>query len=213
MTACKALVRPVAESIQKSFYIMARPDAAKNFKLIDMYSEWVSDNPRQKHGDAVKEFLRLPKPQKLMGHQITTNRFRKLCEKHSAGSIRKCLYNDKTLKDQAALYAHLNSSSHANTSGDFSVRRDPELSWRFMDFTAELSLLNLFMPGQLSARAFERTGSLGKVSTVCTARRRRSGPSPQAGQHVPRRCRIHEEPRDKVGIQFTIRRVSVCEQR
>ena len=145
MTACKALVRPVAESIQKSFYIMARPDAAKNFKLIDVYSEWVSDNPRQKHGDAVREFLRLPKPQKLMGHQITANQFGKLCEKHSAGSIRKCLYNDETLKDQAALYAHLNSSSHANTSGDFSVRCDPELSGRFMDFAAELSLLNLFM--------------------------------------------------------------------
>lgn len=145
MTAHKALMRPVAESIQKSFYIMARPNTARNFKLIDMCSEWVSDNPRQKHDDVVKEFLRLPKPQKLMGRQITSNQFKKLCKKHSAGSIRKCLYNDKTLKDQAALYAHLNSSSHANMSGDYSVRRDPELSWRFMNFTAELSFLNLFM--------------------------------------------------------------------
>jgi len=145
LTSCQALMRPVAESIQKSFYIMARPNAARKFKLIDMCSEWVSDNPRQKHGDAVKEFLRLPNPQKLMGRQITANQFGKLCEKHSAGSIRRRLYNDKTLKDQAALYAHLNSSSHANASGDCSVRRDPELSGRFMDFTAELSFLNLFM--------------------------------------------------------------------
>ena len=144
LTSCQAMMRPVAESIQKSFYIMARPDAARNFKLMDMCSEWVSDNPRQKHGDAVREFLQLPKPQKLMGRRITANQFRKLCEKHSSGSIRKCLYN-KTLKDQAVLYAHLNSSSHANASGDFSVRRDPEQSWRFMDFTAELSFLNLFM--------------------------------------------------------------------
>ena len=158
MTAHKALMRPVADSIQKSFYLMARPNATRNFKLIDMYSGWVSENPSQKYRDAVEEFMRLPEAQKLFGEQITANQFRKLCEKHSAARIRRYLYNDETLKDQAVLYAHLNSSSHANTSGDSSVRRAPELSGRFMDFATGLSFFNLFLLANSQHRHLEELG-------------------------------------------------------
>ena len=158
LTSCQALLRPVAESIQKSFYIMARPHSVENFRLIDAYSRWVSSNPRQNHHNAFKEFLQIPEAKKLVGPQITANQFIDLRKEHSAGNIRKCLYNDETLKDQAVLYADLNSSSHANTSGDFLVWRDPVMSERFMDFTTNLSFFSLFLLANSQHRHLEGRG-------------------------------------------------------
>ena len=145
ITTYEALVRPVVESIPKSFYIIARPSAAKNCRLADMYSSWVSKNPRQKQRDAREEFLQLPEPQKLLGEQITESQLDKLCRKHSPGHIRKRIYGDEDLKTQAILYDHLNSSSHASTFRPSPLRRDPERSAHFMDLAAELSFFNLFL--------------------------------------------------------------------
>ena len=158
MTAYENLVRSVVESIPKSFYIIARPSAAKNCRLADMYSSWVSKNPRQKQRDAIEEFLQLPKPQKLLGEQITASRFDELCKKHSVGHIRKCIYGDEDLKTQAVLYAHLNSSSHANTLRPSPLRREQERSERFMDLAAELSFFNLFLLVNSQSRTLKEMG-------------------------------------------------------
>ena len=158
MTVYENLVRSVVESIPKSFYIMARPSSAKNFRLIDMYSGWVSENSGQKHRDAVEEFLQLPEPQKLLGEQITPNQFGELCKKHSAGHIRKRLYVDEDIKTQAVLYAHLNSSSHSSTIRPSQLRRDPEQSAQFMDLATELSFFNLFLLVNSQSRTLEKLG-------------------------------------------------------
>lgn len=146
MTAYESLMRPVVESIPKSFYIMEHQETAKDFMLVEMHSAWRSPNPNQKYIDSIGEFLKLPQPQKLLGgRQITAEIFDEFRRSHSNKRVRARLYRAKTLEDQEDLYAKLSYSSHANMLRPFQFPRDPELSGRFMDFTTGLSFFNLFL--------------------------------------------------------------------
>lgn len=158
VAAYKCLMRPVAESIQKSFYLMGHPQAAKHFELIDLHSQWVSENPHQKRPQPFEEFLQLPGPRKLLDGKITSDEFYELRRKYSAGRVRRCLYSDKALKDQAILYAHLNSSVHANPFGKFQIRRDPVLTEHFMDFATNLSFFNLFLLANAQSEPLKELG-------------------------------------------------------
>ena len=159
MTAYEALMRPVDESIPKSFYIMAHPETTKNFMLMEMYSAWRSPNPDQKYLDSIDEFLKSPQPQKLLGGlQITAKTFGKFCKSHSNKRVRARIYNAETLEAQETLYARLSYSSHANMLRPFQVQRDPGLSGRLMDLTTVLSFFNLFLTANSQHRHLKRRG-------------------------------------------------------
>lgn len=156
--AYEGLVRPVVESIPKSFYLMARPHTVRSFMVIDLYSTWRSRNPRQRYRDSAGEFLRLPRPRKLLGETITPAQFSGLRKKHSNRHIRECLYGDETLKLQTDLYAKLSSSSHANVFRPFPVPREPERSEYFENVATALSFFNLFLLVNSQSRTLKEMG-------------------------------------------------------
>ena len=159
MAAYEALTRPVAESIPKSFYIMAHPETARNFMLKETYSAWRSPNPGQKYIDSIGEFLKSPQPQKLLGgRQIEAEIFDEFCKSHSNKRVRARLYSDKTLEAQEELYAGLSNSSHANMFRPFEFPPGSELSGRFMDFVTDLSFFNLFLLANSQSRTFKEVG-------------------------------------------------------
>lgn len=156
--AYEVLVRPVVESIPKSFYLMARPHAVRSLMAIDLYSAWRSQNPRQKYRDSAGGFFRLPRPRKLLGKTITPEQFSDLRKNHSNKRIRECLYGDETLKLQTDLYAKLSSSSHANMFRPFPAPRDPARSEYLENVTAALSFFNLFLLANSQKRTLEELG-------------------------------------------------------
>lgn len=156
--AYEALVRPVVESIPKSFYLMARPHTVRNFMVIDLYSTWRSQNPRRKYCDSADEFFRLPRPRRLLGKAITPDQFSNLRRNHSNKHIRECLYGGETLKLQTDLYAKLSSSSHANLFRQFPVPRDPARSEYFENVTTVLSFFNLFLLANSQSRTLKNLG-------------------------------------------------------
>ena len=156
--AYEVLVRPVVESIPKSFYLMARPHAVRSLMAIDLYSAWRSQNPRQKYNDSVDEFFRSSRPRELLGKTMTATDFSDLHRQHSNKRIRECLYVDEILKLQTDLYAKLSSSSHANVFRPFPAPREPARSEYFENVTAALSFFNLFLLVNSQSRTLKDLG-------------------------------------------------------
>lgn len=156
--AYEVLVRPVFESIPKSFYLMARPHAVRSLMAIDLYSAWRSQNPRQKYRDSADEFLRLPRPRKLLGKKITPEQFSNIRKNHSNKRIRECIYGDDTLNLQTDLYAKLSSSSHANMFRPFPAPRAPARSAYLENVTTALSFFNLFLLANSQIRTLKNLG-------------------------------------------------------
>lgn len=142
--ASGSLARTVFESVPKSFYLMARPQDARKFMLTETYPIWKSAHVDPK-STSTKAFLKDPETEEtLAGEQITAAMFSKLQKEHSAGRIRKEIYDDNTLKLQNQLYAALSSSSHPTIIRSFmpvSDGRSPVL----MRIISDLAFLNLFL--------------------------------------------------------------------
>lgn len=142
--ACGSLVRPVVESVPKSFYLMARPQTTRKFILLEKYMTWTNTPPIQNR--SVKIFLELPETRKLLNvQQVTVQAFNKFRRDHSAACMRKKIYDGKTLEHQNQLYAELSSNSHSSLSRIGVPRHDPRLSKRFMQIIADLAFINLFL--------------------------------------------------------------------
>ena len=141
--ASGSLVRPVVESIPKSFYLMARSQTIKKFMLVELYPTWKAKHPIS--DQPIKAFLEFPETRKILNGQATEKEFNKFCKNYNGTRIRKEIYDGKTLELQNQLYAALSSSSHPSLFRTFTPEHSPKLSRNFMQIITDLSFLNLFL--------------------------------------------------------------------
>ena len=142
--ASGSLVRPVAESVPKSFYLMARPQTIKKFMLLELYPTWKANHPTS--DQPIAAFLEFPETRTLLnGQQITAKEFNQFRDNYNSTRIRREIYDGKTLELQNQLYAALSSSSHPSLFRTFTPERSPRLSRSFMQIITDLSFLNLFL--------------------------------------------------------------------
>lgn len=80
----------------------------------------------------------------LAGERITAAAFDKFQRAHSAGRIRKEIYDGEALKHQDQLYAALSSSSHPTVIRSLTPVSDSRAS-NFMRIINELAFPNLFL--------------------------------------------------------------------
>ena len=156
--AAGSLVRPVFESVPKSFYLMARPQTAKMFMLLEAYRIWNASSPSAKLPGPIKSFMESPETQEFLGgDRVAAGEFKKFRDTHKIGDIRERVYDGETLDRQKQTYAVLSFSSHAGVLRGF-TSSEPGVSKRFMEITAELSFANLFLTANSQSRLLESRG-------------------------------------------------------
>lgn len=142
--ASGSLARPVFESIPKSFYIMAHPQTAGKFMLLEVYLKWKSDHASL-NATSFGAFLEDRQTKETLERVgITAEELGRFRKKHTAKFIRAEIYDGETLKFQDQLYAALSSSSHPSVFRSAERASDKMLS-KFIEIINHLSFLNLFL--------------------------------------------------------------------